>query len=179
MPPDTWIESAKPSTSHGNEPSLRVVGGANERRAVLSFDLPPLPTGAVPVRVELRLHLESNADATLAERQLEVNLLGQVPNVPRTTWNNYDNGASGQWAMPGGDFGPALSSDNVPALIQEGAVTFDLTSAVSELFSTVPVPLPLLVREVGLPPTPAAELAFTSSEGDALEAPALFLEYCP
>ena len=176
---DTWIESVKPSTGHGNEPILSVVKGEEERRAVLGFNLPGLPASTLLVRAELRLNLESNADVALAERQLEVRLLEHVFDEARATWNNFDNGVSGQWAMPGGDFGPALAAANVPEMIHDGPVTFDLTSAVSEMLSTVSVPLPLIVLEVGLAPTPPAELALTSSEGDALVAPQLFLEYCP
>jgi hypothetical protein len=177
---DTWIEQAKPATAYGNAPSLWVVKGAEERRALLGFNLPGLPAATVLVRVELRLHLESNADATLAERQLEVRLLEHIFDESRTTWNNYDNGATGQWATPGGDFGPALATASVPESTQDGPVTFDLTSAVSEMLSTVSVPLQLILLEVGAEPPPPAELAFTSSEGDDLEAaPQLFLEYCP
>jgi len=177
---DTWIESAKPATAHGGDPTFWVVKGEEERRALLSFPLLQAPPGAVLVRAELRLHLESNADVTLTERHLEAYLLEHVVNEARTTWNNYDSGAANQWVTPGGDFGPAVAATIVPALIQDGPVTFDLTSALSELFSTDGVPLPLIVLEVGSSPTPPAELAFTSSEGDALEAtPQLFLEYCP
>jgi hypothetical protein len=177
---DTWIEAAKPATAHGSDPILWVAKGDEERRALLSFPLLQAPPGAVLVRAELRLHLESNADVTLTERHLEAHLLEHVVDEARTTWNNYDSGAANQWVEPGGDFGPAVAATTVPALIQDGPVTFDLTSALSELFSTDGVPLPLIVLEVGSEPTPPAELAFTSSEGDDLgAAPQLFLEYCP
>jgi len=175
---DTWIEFVKPATPHGTDPILFVVKGAEERRALLSFNLPAAPPGSTLIRAELRLHLASNADAALAERQLEVHLLDQVISEARTTWNNYDNGASQQWLDPGGDYGDVLAQAIIPALIQDGPVIFDLTSAVAEVFAADPVPLPLIVLEA-TERMPPAGLAFTSRQGDALGAPELLLEYCP
>ena len=175
---DTWIESAKPATPHGSDPTLGVVKGEDERRALFLFNLPVAPDGFVLVRAELQLHLESNADQSFAARLLEVSLLEHLVNEGRTTWNNHDNGASNQWATPGGDFGPPLGSATIPPLTQAGPVSFDLTTAIGELLSTAVVPLPLIVREVGAEPTPPAELAFTSKQGDALGAPKLLLEFC-
>ncbi len=163
---------------HGSDPILWVVKGDEERRALFLFSLPAAPDGFSLVRAELQLYMESNADASLAARLLEVNLLEQLVDEARTTWNNYDNGVTNQWAAPGGDFGVALASANVPALTQVGPLSFDLTTAVGELLSTAAVPLPLIVREVGPEPTPPAELAFSSVQGDALGAPKLLLEFC-
>jgi hypothetical protein len=155
-----------------------VVKGADECRALVSFDLPAAPTGSTLVRAELRLRLLSNADVALAERQLEVHLLEQDVDESRTTWTNYANGASNRWLTPGGDFGPTLASTAIPALIQQGPVMFDLTSALVELFTADPIPLPLIVLEASEATAPA-DLAFGSIEGDAFGAPELLLEYCP
>jgi hypothetical protein len=164
--------------AHGTDPNLFVVEGTEERRALLSFNLPVAPTGASLVRAELRLRLESNADAALAKRELEVHLLEQLVDEGRTTWNNYASGASQQWANPGGDYGPAVASTTISALTQNGPVSFDVTSVVAGAFGAEPIPLPLIVREVSSPTAPA-ELAFTSRQGDDLGAPELLLEYCP
>jgi hypothetical protein len=175
---DTWIESAKPAVGHGTDPNLFVVQGGEERRALLSFNLPMAPTGSSLVRAELRLRLESNADAALAERELTLHLLEQVVVEARTTWNNYGNGSSQQWTTRGGDYGPAVASTTIRALTQNGPLSFDVTSLVADVWGSEPIPLPLIVLEVSEPTAPA-ELAFTSREGDALGAPELRLHYCP
>lgn len=181
---DSWIEQAKPATSHGNDVLLSVVAalaGENERRALLSFALPGLPAGAVVVSATLTLHLESNADVTLAERHLEMSLLGQGVDEPRASWTNWGNGVNRKWLRPGGDYGTTRATAAIPASLASGPVTFDVTDMLGDLISTELVPLPVIVVEVGPPPTPPAELAFTSREGDALGAlsPQLLIDYCP
>lgn len=180
---DTWIESDKSTSGHGNAPSLAVeagpTGGGAESRALLEFNLPAAPPGAVLVRGVLSLHLESNADMTLAERTLAVHVLAREVSETRTTWENYAQGGQGKWTTFGGDFGPEVAKATIPALSSEGSVSFDLTAALAEAFSPEPVPFPLIVLEAGPGPGGAAELAFTSSEGDASDWPSLIIEYCP
>ncbi len=174
---DTWIEALKPAIAHGNDKGLYIAASAEESRALLSFTLPAAPAGTTLVSGSLSLRLESNADAKLSARSLEVHALLQPLSEARATWNNWGNG-SRTWDTPGGDFGPVLSALVLAESTADGSVTFDLTSALAAALSTQPVPLPLIILEVGPAPTSPAELAFTSREGDASGVPSLSIEYC-
>lgn len=175
---DTWIEADKPSTGHGTDQQLFIIGGGQERRALLEVTLPAAVAGAVLLKATFALRLETNGDTFLAERRLQVRQLSQAVNEGRTTWTNWGNGSSRKWTLPGGDFGPALASTRVPAGTADGPVTFDVTVPVGQAFAADPVVLSFIVMENGAPPAAPAELAFTSSEGDASGVPTLTLQYC-
>jgi hypothetical protein len=127
-------------------------------------------------RALLRFHLESNADAGLMSRRLTVHRLSQPLDEGRATWNVFGKKAD-VWQTPGGDFGAALDSATVPIGTATGNVDFDVTVAVGKLLGASAIPLSLLVREASAT-GPVAELAFTSTEGNASEIPELSLEYC-
>jgi len=178
---DTWIEKAKPGTSHGDDPQLFVMGGNAEERALLSFTLPAPPSGTVLRRASLRLRLESNADFSLSPRHLIVCDLTRGFNEARASWSNYDKGGSAQWATAGGggDIGGELAAAMLANGTSSGSVTFDVTQALASLTITDAFPLPLIVLDKTNPARPApAELAFTSAQGAAAQRPALLLEYC-
>ena len=175
---DTWIESAKPNAGHGNDKLLSVVGGGQERRALLQLLLPAVVPGAVLLKATLALHLQANADVGLAKRQLRVHRLEHEIIEARTTWNDWGQG-SRSWTLPGGDFGPVLAQAALPTGTSDGALTFNVTAAVRAAFSADAVPLALIVLESSAPPAAPADLAFTSHEGDASSIPALIIEYCP
>lgn len=174
---DTWIGSAKPGTGHANDTQLFVDTGADERRMLLWIDLPAAPDGASLVRATLTFHLEANADVTLAQRRLGLHLLSESFVESRTTWTNFSNGANNKWATPGGDYGALLARATLPAGTSTGPLSFDVTEPLAMAYAATLVPLPLIIREIGvLPPAPAV-LAFTSAEGDASQ-PSLVIEYC-
>jgi hypothetical protein len=175
---DTWIESARPGTGHGNDVVLSVVGGTNERRALLALTLPAVPSGAILRKATFALHLQANADASLVARRFGLRRLTRDLNEARATWNNYSNGAVRKWTTPGGDFGVELSSASVRAETSNGALTFDVTEPIRTALGAQAVLLSVIVLETGPIPAPPAELAFTSREGDASGMPALILEYC-
>ena len=175
---DTWIEAAKPSASHGNDSILSVVGGGQERRALLQVTLPAAVAGAVLLNASLVLHLQANADVGLVKRKLRVHVLAQQVTESRATWDNWSNGNKGKWLMPGGDFGPVVAQAALPARTAEGALAFDVTEAVRSALMATPIPLSLILLESSAPPAAPAELAFTSREGDASDIPALILQYC-
>jgi len=175
---DTWIESAKPGTAHGNDKLLSVVGGGQERRALFQLPLPGVGPGTTLLKATLVLHLLANADAGLAKRQLRVYRLERDVNEAKTTWNNWGNGGSAKWNLLGGDFGPALAQAALPAGPSDGTLTFNVTAAVRAALAAQPVPLPLILLETSAPPPPPAELAFSSREGDASTIPGLILDYC-
>jgi hypothetical protein len=175
---DTWIDAAKPSAGHGNDIMLSVVGGTAERRALLQLTLPAVPAGKVLNQASFVLHLEANADVSLAGRRLGLYRLDQAVNESRTTWTNYANGANKQWLLPGGDFGPELSAAAVRAGVASGPLTFKVTEPVKQVMGATAITLSVIVLEKGSPPVAPAELAFTSSEGDASSIPALILDFC-
>jgi hypothetical protein len=174
---DTWIDAAKPSTTHGTDKQLSVVGGAGERRALLQVGLPAAPDGAWLIEATLTLSVESNADVTLAPRRFALHRLSQAFVENRTTWLNFDN-AGKAWAAPGGDFelqqlaGADFSEAGAP-----GVLSFDVTEALGLLFSSQAVPLSLIILETGTVPAAPSELAFTSTEGDASD-PSLVIDFC-
>ncbi|MES1185995.1 MAG: hypothetical protein ABUL60_19430, partial [Myxococcales bacterium] len=129
---DTWIDAAKPNNnSHGGEPTLSVIAGGAERRALLQVQVPTLPTGAVLLRATLALHLESNADVDLVTRRLAVRQLEHEVIEARASWLNWNNG-NRTWKQEGGDFGPALDKATLPAGTSRAAVDFDVTVAVEQ-----------------------------------------------
>jgi hypothetical protein len=175
---DTWIDAAKPSTTHGNDGQLFVVGGAGERRALLQLTLPEAAAGAWLIKASLILSLESNADATSAERRLALHRLSRSFVENRATWLNFGNGVDGEWDTPGGDFGLLeLAGAVLPAKTAQDSLTFDLTDGLRKVFTEQAVPLSLVVLEVGSVPPASAELAFTSRDGDA--GPSLVIDLCP
>lgn len=174
---DTWIDAAKPSTTHGTDKQLSVVGGSGERRALLQLGLPAAPAGAWLIKATLNLNVEENADGTPAARRFALHRLTQSFVENRTTWLSFDN-AGKTWAAPGGDFelqqlaGAEFSEAGTPSVL-----SFDVTEALGSLFSDQAVPLSLIILETGTVPPAPSELAFTSTEGDA-SGPTLVIDFC-
>lgn len=174
---DTWIGSAKPDNNHGSDKMLSVVAGTDEHRALIALTLPQALAGLQFHRALLRFHLESNADAGLASRRLAVHRLSQSLDEGRATWNVFGK-KTDVWQTPGGDFGGAWDSATVPAGTATGNIDFDVTASVAKLLGATAIPLSLLVRETSAARPGPAELAFTSTEGNASQLPELSLEYC-
>jgi hypothetical protein len=176
---DTWIEQAKSSATHGDDPQLFVVGGNAEERALLSFTVPAPPNGTALHHASLRLHLEGNADSSLAARRLAVCDLTRGFNEARATWTNYDKSGGAKWSIAGGDIGGELAAVMLARSTSNGSVTFDVTQALAAFSDNGAFSLPLIVLDKTSPARPApAELAFTSAQGTAAQRPALLLEYC-
>jgi hypothetical protein len=174
---DTWIESTKPNSVHGNDKMLSVIAGGEPRRALLQAALPAVPVGAVLLRAMLRLHLEGNADSKLVSRPLGLCKLDQEVIEDRATWLSWNN-AGRTWATAGGDFGQVLATAIVPAGTADATLTFDVTVSVEEALSTRAAGLPFIVLETDAPPPKPAELAFTAKEGNASDIPTLIVDYC-
>jgi hypothetical protein len=175
---DTWIEAAKPKTVHANDKALFVTGGAAERRALLSLTLPGAPAGATLERASLDLQVESNADATSAERSFTLYSLQRQFVEGQANWDDWSNATDGEWDTAGGDLGEQFGSAELPAGTAAGTLSFDVRDALASAFSTQSVPLSLIVIEAGLSPEAPAEVAFTSSEGDDSKRPSLVIEFC-
>ncbi len=174
---DTWIGSAKVSSTHGSEKILDVTATAgDERRALIALTVPQMLLGAELRRAVLRLHLESNADAGKAVRRLGVHQLTSPFEEGRATW--LDNVKKGQWTNEGGDFGSQLGSARIAAGTSSGNVDFNLTSTIEQILGPTPIPLSLIVLESTAARPAPAELAFTATEGNASEIPELLLTYC-
>lgn len=174
---DTWIEAAKPKATHGNDNALSVVSGGQQRRALLQLTLPAVPAGAVVLRATLSLHLESNADVDLLERQLTVHLLAQEVSEGRATWEKWGSGNS-DWVTLGGDFGPVVGEATLAAGSATAVLSIDITAPVVQGLAANAASLPFIVLESSAPPPAPADLAFTSTEGDASGIPAFSVEYC-
>jgi hypothetical protein len=177
---DTWIESAKPATGHGNDPQLSVVSamdGMGERRALLDLALPAVSKSEVVLKATLTLQLQSNADATLVARELRAHRLEHAVVETRSSWNNWD-GQTNPWQTAGGDFAPAFAAANLPAGTSEGALVFDVTAAVRDALASKATSVPFIVLEDGPAPPAPAELGFTSRQGLVSGMPALIIELC-
>lgn len=175
---DTWIESNKPNTNHVLDKQLFVVGGIEERRVLLSFDLPAVSSGSKLNSAILKLKLQSNADMTKVSRLLELHVVSRAVNEVQATWLNWEKGVMGKWTVPGGDFGPVEAAQSLKAGTTTGQVRFDVSQVVRPLLKTKSVPLDLLVAEGGIAPEVPAELAFMALEGDASGYPVLSLDTC-
>jgi hypothetical protein len=175
---DTWIEAARPSIGHGNDDPLSVIGGGQERRALVEVTLPAAPANAVLLKATVALHLKANADIGSTRRQLRLYQLAHPVLEGRATWSKWDNGPNGNWLKLGGDFGGAIAESEVPAGTSTSTLSFDVSTFVRGVSASSPVPLSLILLEISTPPPPPAELAFTSREGDASEVPKLIVEYC-
>jgi hypothetical protein len=174
---DTWIDAARPTTTHGNDKQLLLVGGGEARRALLQVVLPAASEGAWLIKATLTLNLETNADSKLSQRSFSVHELEQPFVENRATWLNFNSGNTNTWKNAGGDFGPALARAALAQGTMSGAVSFDLTMALRVVFSSQAVPLSLIMLEDGTAPTAPAELAFTATEGDASD-PTLVVDFC-
>lgn len=172
---DTWIDEVSRKTSWPDDPVLSVVGSPGERRALLQLSLPAAPVNAELRGASLRLHLESNADPAARVRQLAVHSLSQSIDADASWTNAVKNR---KWSTEGGDFGPQRAELMVPEGASNVTVAFDVTDLVRGAVGATPVSLSLVVLEIGVVPPAPAQLAFTSSEGDASNAPRLSLTYC-
>jgi len=59
-----------------------------------------------------------------------------------------------------------------------GTLAFEVTVPIRKIIGGAAIPLSVIVLEAGPTPTAPAALAFTAREGDALDVPALLLDYC-
>lgn len=176
---DTWIDAADPSASRqGQQAVLALVGGAVERRLLLTFELPAVKAGKLVAQATLVLHLRSNADVTRAERRLRAYALAQAFDETAASWESWGSGSKRHWTTPGGDLADVLAEVSIGAGTASGDVSFDMTQATSRLASTQAIPLSLLVLEAGAVPTAPAELAFDSRESNASRPPVLAIELC-
>jgi hypothetical protein len=82
---DSWVKQGQPDTNFGNEAILKVESqaGANER-ALVHFDLPPVPPGCKLVGATLRLYSSSMTDG----RTLEAVRLASNWDELGVAWNN-------------------------------------------------------------------------------------------
>jgi len=172
---DTWIDSARRKVSSPDDVALSVVRAPDERRALLQLELPAVDGAAELVGASLTLHLESNADVAAGARQLAVHLL-ELPIDAKASWVNATKNT--KWTTEGGDFAAELASLTLPPGSTDATLTFDVTALLRSSLTAAPVTVGLVVLEIGAAPPPPAELAFTSSEGDASKSPRLVLTYC-
>lgn len=172
---DAWIDAAEPNARHGADATLSVMAGAAERRALFAATVPGSQQARL-VRATFALRLQSNADPSLAMRELELHRLETAFSEARTSWLRYESG--GKWQQPGGDFAPAAwSALLLPAGSDSGIVSFELTDALGESTSSSAVTLAWLVLETKRDASPG-ELSFASADQDVHERPTLLLEYC-
>jgi hypothetical protein len=173
---DAWIDAAKPSTNHGTEPQLIILGGLTEQRALLAFELPTLSAGQELKAATLALSLLAPSAVFDGPRAFQLHALAEPFTEGRVTWNNYSTGAAKKWGTPGGDFAAAFGSGT----LDPGATTLRLDA-------TLQVQLALLAQQsefAGLvleqpsPDSGAAALTFGSREGSSTLSPVLDLEFC-
>jgi len=170
---DAWIDAGHPSTNHGSDTTLSVLGGASELRALLGFTLPAPSAGQILQRATLILTLDPVATES---RTLEAHAVTTAFNESRVTWTNYSNGAGHKWSTPGADFAADFSSaDTNP---KRALVRLDVTNALEAAVTAAQTTLGVLVREGTAPSSVASALTFVSREGATASVPVLDLEYC-
>ena len=173
---DAWIDATNPTTNHGSEPQLIVLGGLAEQRALLAFPLPTATAGQVLKAASLVFSLLASGPTSQNPRVLQLHTLTQAFTEGRVTWNNYANGAARKWLTPGGDFAATFGSGTV----EPGATTvrLDTTAQVELALATNQAELDALVLEDSSSSASVYALAFGSRDGLPATSPVLDLEYC-
>lgn len=175
---DTWIDSSKASSTHGDD-ALNYVNGPTEQRTLLALTVDAVPPGSGLGSAIVTLTLVSNADASSSPRTIQLHALTRSFEEARASWTNWGKGGARQWQSPGGDFGPAIAQVKLSAPKSGDRVTFDVTGAVAEILSDQAGLLAVIAVEVAPFANAPSALAFGSAEGDASAAPQLAIKYCP
>ena len=101
---DTWIDSSAPTRGHASDKNLFAQkSNGTLRRGLLKFDLSAVPSVS---KAMLYLHVQQPSSVSVSVYQLQSDW-----NESTATW---DNGLSGPWSTPGGDYQPAEIAHFVP-----------------------------------------------------------------
>lgn len=127
---DSYISQANPTTNYGADATLVIADadGANTRRALLAFVIPPSETlGKAPV-ADISIYMYQDGTGTLLDAGVLlydvlkdwIEGTGGIGAYTGVTWNSYDAGIT-SWATAGalgsGDVGSAWAGDPVNATV--------------------------------------------------------------
>ncbi len=104
---DTYLKEDKPDERRGDDRELRVSTEANKRsRALLQFDLSPLPPLLAPESATLSLWVRGAAGGPVG---ISAHTIEGPWNEAQAAWDYRDRSAGAIWAARGGDFSPVAA----------------------------------------------------------------------
>jgi hypothetical protein len=181
---DTNINAASPTANYGPVAEVNIVrgGSASSERALFSFDLSSLPSGATLKSAQLELTIVNNPGL---DKTIAVHRIAQTSNrawvESQVTWQEYKTGSS--WTAAGGDFvaTPTDSeavSGTAPA---NSVVTFQVLSDAQSFYATPSTNFGWLIKDTQEPAASSGEHVFFATRENATTdyAPKLVLSYCP
>jgi hypothetical protein len=181
---DTNINAASPTANYGPVAEVNIVrgGSASSERALFSFDLSSLPSGATLKSAQLELTIVNNPGL---DKTIAVHRIAQASNrawvESQVTWREYKTGSS--WIAAGGDFA-ATPTDSEPvsgSAPANSVVTFQVLSDAQSFYTTPSTNFGWLIKDTQEPATSSGEHVFFATRENATAdyAPKLVLSYCP
>jgi outer membrane protein assembly factor BamB len=135
---DAFLDQGSPATNHGADTTLRVQsfnnGTAQNQRAVVLFDLSPIPRSAIKLAT-LDLFMSTaptSSRAYTAERMLSLWTEADV------TWNNRLPGTAWTTVGGGGDFGSTGSATVATGTTSNFTLSFDVSRILQRKFNHNP-----------------------------------------
>ena len=171
---DAYIKQDKPDERWGSGPELRVkTENGKLNRALLQFDLPGLPAGAIIHSATLSLYVK---DASGGAVTINAHRVTASWNEAQVTWKARDKAANLLWASQGGDFDPAVVGATVVDDTKNVWRSWDVTSLVSAWYGSPASNFGLILESPVT--TPKTEKVFKSSDdGTASQRPKLQICY--
>ena len=181
---DANLNGAAPTTNYGPVAEANIVrgGAAASERAVFSFDLSAVPSGATIKSAQLVLTIVNNPGL---DKTIAVHRVAQASNrswvESEVTWQQYKAGSN--WTTPGGDFvAQATDSQAVSGSAPAGSVvTFQVLADAQSFYATPSTNLGFLVKDSLEPGASTGEHLYFATRENATPdyQPKLVLSYCP
>jgi spore germination protein YaaH len=189
---DCWIDANTQTTAKGGAATNLIVKSSLERRTLLSYDLSPLPSGAVITAATLTLLKTSftgtdPAGHTYALDQVTRPYVEDVDDTPTpstkgATWLQADVANAVAWTTPGGDYTTGdrvLSSvpagTNTPMVFSSGSLVNQATYAYTQPDRA----MRLVIHDTTVPTTNGASVFRCRESATVDERPTLTITYTP
>lgn len=128
---ETWINFYDPNLNFGSDTKLLVLGGSENAKALVRFDLSSIPAGAVISSATLSLYNHSH-QADINGGTVSVNPVSKPWAENQATWNVSSSGVN--WATPGMQAGVDYATDLDTTITVDTAINvwrnFDVTAMV-------------------------------------------------
>jgi hypothetical protein len=181
---DASINAAAPTANYGLVAETNIVrgGAASSERALFSFDLSSVPSGATIKSASLELTVVNNPGL---DKIIAVHRVAQGSNRSwvegQVTWQQYKTGSN--WTASGGDF-VAAPSDSEPVSGSAAAgtvVLFQVLADAQSFHATPATNYGFLIKDSQEPALNSGEhVYFATRENAAVDSqPKLVLTYCP
>ncbi|WP_141013677.1 DNRLRE domain-containing protein [Nocardioides sambongensis] len=130
---DSWIGENSPTENFAGGDYVRVGGATGQqKRAVLRFALPALPSDAWVTNATLQLYLDSAHSAGSGSGEFVARRLTENWTPAEVSWNRRVAGATGLWSSPGGSWQTSGQAGLSLSGSSSGYKTFDVTAIAAE-----------------------------------------------